>query len=289
MEQVPASRGAAPDSGLLRCPHCHRPLARDERTWRCDEGHTFDVARQGYVNLAAGRAVHGGDTARMLDARTSVLEAGHLDVVTDAVTAACDGLPPGALVEVGAGPAHHLARVRRRLGPRRGVALDVSAAAAKRAARVDPRWITAVVADAWGPWPLLDGVAAAVLVIFAPRNHSEAARVLVPDGRVVVVTPARDHLAELVSPLGLLEVEAGKEARLAEQARAELELVDTREVRAPRLLDRPAAGAVAAMGPSGHHLDPDALTRRVAALPAQVEVTIAVNVSRFRPVRRPRS
>lgn len=54
---------------------------------------------------------------RVLDARAVVLVAGHLEVVTGALIAACsDGLPAGALVEIGAGTAHHLAQVRRRTG-----------------------------------------------------------------------------------------------------------------------------------------------------------------------------
>jgi 23S rRNA (guanine745-N1)-methyltransferase len=283
MSATPARGAAERVRGLLRCPHCQGRLAPMERTWRCPRGHSFDVARQGYVNLLGGRSPHRGDSAEMLDARTAVLAAGHLDVVTAAVVAACRDLPDGALVEVGAGTAHHLAAVRRALGTRPAIAMDASVAAAKRAARADPDWTTAVVADAWGRWPLEDRSAAAILGIFAPRNGAESARVLVPGGRLVIVVPSADHLGELAAPLGLLGIDPRKDDRLATEAVEHLDLVDATEVRGTREVDRPTAVALALMGPAGHRRGRGELAERAAALPEAVEVTVAVRVLRFTP------
>jgi 23S rRNA (guanine745-N1)-methyltransferase len=267
----------------LRCPHCWQPLERGDRTWACPDGHSFDIARQGYVNLTGGRRPHTGDTVEMLQARSAILRAGHLDVVTDAVVASCRGLAPGVLVEAGAGTAHHLARVRQALGAPHAVALDSSVAAARRAARADPPALTSVVADVWQPWPVCDHSAAAVLTIFAPRNLLEAVRVLVPAGRLVVVTPAADHLSELAETLGLIGVESDKGRRLDEQAEGTaLEQLSTSEVRTRRVLDRATAAALACMGPSGHHVAPEVLARRSARLPSRSTVTIAVQVRVYR-------
>ena len=52
---------------MLICPVCAAPLAREERAFRCRNGHSFDRARQGYVHLAGSR--HPGDTKPMLQAR----------------------------------------------------------------------------------------------------------------------------------------------------------------------------------------------------------------------------
>jgi len=265
----------------LRCPHCHQALRREGRTWGCADGHRFDVARQGYVNLLVGHRRPTGDTPEMVADRQTALGAGHLDVVTDALVRACDDLPAGILVEAGAGTAHHLVAVREALGERAAVAMDVSVPAVRRAARADAGHTTAIVADVWQPWPLQDAVAAAVLTVFAPRNAQEAARVLVPGGRLVVVTPAADHLAQLRAPLGLLGLEPGKQERLHAELDPHLDHLDTREVRAGVAVDRDGAAALAGMGPAGHHLDVEERHRRAAALPDRMDVTIAVHVTRF--------
>ncbi|WP_406075736.1 putative RNA methyltransferase [Micromonospora sp. NBC_01638] len=71
----------------LRCPVCGEPLgqATDTRALRCPRRHSFDIARQGYVNLLAGRAPHVGDTAEMVAARADFLAAGHYDVISGAL------------------------------------------------------------------------------------------------------------------------------------------------------------------------------------------------------------
>ncbi|MEU8116978.1 putative RNA methyltransferase [Micromonospora sp. NPDC048947] len=76
----------------LRCPVCGEPLAEatagSTATLRCPRRHSFDIARQGYVNLLAGRAPHAGDSAEMVAARADFLAAGHYDVISAALAAA---------------------------------------------------------------------------------------------------------------------------------------------------------------------------------------------------------
>lgn len=275
-----ATRVDGDRSELLRCPHCAQPLRREERTWRCPSGHAFDVARQGYVNLLAGRSAHRGDTPEMLDARAAVHAAGVLDALTVALVEACADAADGALVEVGAGTGHHLAAVSAALGGREAVALDSSPAAARRAARTGA---LSVVADAWAPWPLLDAVAARVLVVFAPRNGPEAARVLRPDGLLVVAVPRPGHLAALRTPLGLLDVPPDKAGAVAEGLAPSFALLDRREVSGEVEVDRALAARLALMGPAGHHVGLPELERRAAALPERTAVEVAVDVLRLAP------
>ncbi|WP_372493719.1 putative RNA methyltransferase [Micromonospora alfalfae] len=78
--------------GRLRCPVCGEPLAEatagSTATLRCPRRHSFDIARQGYVNLLAGRAPHAGDSAEMVAARADFLAAGHYDLISAALSAA---------------------------------------------------------------------------------------------------------------------------------------------------------------------------------------------------------
>lgn len=278
---VPPALGAV--VRLLRCPHCDGPLAVAGRTVRCGHGHCFDVARQGYASLLTGDAQTAtADTAAMVAARVAFLDAGHLaplvTAVADTVRAAVAEGPEGLLVDVGAGTGHHLAAVLDGLPSLTGLALDLSAYALRRAARTHPR-MAAVRCDVWRPLPVGDGVAAAVLGVFAPRNGPETARVLAPGGALVVVTPTPAHLAELVEPLGLVRVDEWKQERLAAQLGPHLVPVAHRDVIVHMVLDRPAVRAVVGMGPSARHVDPATVEERVAALPEPVPVTAAVTVA----------
>src|SRR3954466_5497458 len=172
----------------LRCPNCGSTLAADPpRAVRCPRGHSFDVAKQGYLTLTAGRAPHAGDTAEMVADRAAFLAAGHYDVVADALAAET---PPtrGLLLDAGTGTGFYLARVLTDRPYALGLGLDVSKPALRRAARAHPR-AAAVLADLWRPLPVADGSAAVILNVFAPRNGPEFHRVLAPDGRLLVVTP----------------------------------------------------------------------------------------------------
>jgi 23S rRNA (guanine745-N1)-methyltransferase len=268
---------------LLRCPHCGAALTRAGGVVACDSGHSFDVARQGYLSLLEGdRPAHEGDTPEMVAARERFLAAGHFDRLAGALADAVAGSPAGSVVDLGAGTGWYLARVLDHSSAAApaaaGLALDVSKPALRRAARAHPR-IAAVACDAWGPLPLRDDVAAAVVNVFAPRNGPEIARVLRPGGLAAVVTPARDHLSELVAPLGLIGIDERKDERLAEQLAPDLEIAGRRELVWSMSLDRAAARDAVAMGPSAFHISRTELGHRIAELPQPVEVTAAVTVT----------
>jgi 23S rRNA (guanine745-N1)-methyltransferase len=271
--------------GALRCPVCGEALAPSDGAVGCVDGHSFDVARQGYVSLlAGGRASHRGDTGPMVDARLRFLAGGHFDALAEAVTAAVPAAV-GLVVDLGAGPGWYLSELLDRRPDAFGVALDVSKPALRRAARAHAR-LAAVGCDVWGALPLRDGVAAVVLNVFAPRNAAEMARVLAPGGVVVVVTASTGHLAELRRPLGLLDVDDSKEERLAAQLDPHLRVVHRRALEWPLRLSHAAARDLAAMGPSAFHLDPAALDDRIARLPDPVEATAAVSLTVAAPVTR---
>jgi 23S rRNA (guanine745-N1)-methyltransferase len=269
----------------LRCPVCRAGFAATAAGVRCASGHSFDRARQGYLNLAAGlgRAALGADDAAAVDARTEFLTAGHLGVVVDGLVEVAAATWPGGLVlDAGSGPGHYLAAVLDALPEAEGLAVDSSAAALRRAARCHPR-AGAIGWDLREPMPLSDGCAGLVLNVFAPRNAAEYARVLRPDGALLVITPGARHLAELIGPLGLISVDADKPARLAAALDPWFAPPTGRRVVSSRCLSRAAIRALVGMGPSAHHVEPAELTARLAGLPAPIEVTLEVNVAAYRP------
>lgn len=268
---------------LLACPHCRAPLAVVEsgRVLGCPTGHRFDVARQGHVSLLGPRArTDTGDTAAMVAARERFLGRGHYAPVTAVL--AEQAVTVGAVVEIGSGPGHHLRGVLdTRRGPDDGspigVALDSSSAAARRAA-TDPR-VASVVADAWSSLPLVDGTAAVVLSVFAPRDPGEITRILRPGGRLLAVTPEPGHLAELRDVVPLLAVDAGKSERLADAFAGRLRLVERIEVTADLALTPSDVADVVGMGPNAHHLDAAALAAVADGLPEVTRARLAVTVT----------
>ena len=271
----------------LACPHCGGDLEISSRTLRCDKQHSFDVARQGYASLLPGDAHTGtADTAGMVAARASFLAAGHFDPIADAVAGAVahslDNVTgDGCIVDVGAGTGYYLTRTLERAPGRAGVALDVSKYALRRAAKAHPR-VGAVACDVWCGLPLRTNSAAVIIDVFAPRNAAEFARVLTPDGALVVVTPTAEHLSELVDALGLLDVDASKAERLSTRLSAGFTLAGEERIERRLALTRREVAAVVAMGPSARHLDATDLGGRIAGLAEPIHTRLSVAISLYR-------
>lgn len=255
-----------------------------------ESGHSYDVAKQGYVTLAAGKGIgHEGDSLEMVNSRETFLSNGHFapfveavsDAVADVVERAAGDADP-IVMEAGAGTGYYLAHTLDLIEGARGVGLDVSVPAAKHLAKSHPR-VGAVVADVWEQLPIRTGSVHALAVVFAPRNPAEFARVLVDGGEAVMLVADQGHLDELREPLGILGVEDGKIERLVAQSAGHLApAADPELIEFPMQLGRDAIAAQVGMSPSARHLDPEVLQARLAELPEQMEVTARAQLVRMR-------
>lgn len=267
---------------MLRCPHCGGGLELGEGSARCAAGHSFDVARQGYLNLLPGNARTGSaDTAAMVRARVDFLAAGHYAPIATAVADAAAGAGAGAVIDVGAGTGYYLAAVLERLPGARGLALDISKHALRVAARAHPR-SGAAGCDAWAGLPVGDGAAELAINVFAPRDPAELARVLAPGGALVVVTPNPGHLGELVAAVGMLTVQERKRERLAGKLGALFEPAAETAVEHELVLGHGDVAALVAMGPSARHLSGPEVERKIATLADPLPVTLSVTVATYR-------
>jgi 23S rRNA (guanine745-N1)-methyltransferase len=278
----------------LRCPICRLGLAESIAgsgfALRCVNGHSFDLARQGYANLACPAPAYPGDSAQMVEARIQFLGAGHYRFISQAIAGAaaslCDPDAEGLIVEAGAGTGYYIAAVLDAMPGYAGIALDVSKAALRRASKAHPR-CGAALCDVWRELPVADGVARLVLSAFAPRNSGEFRRVLSADGALVVVTPTPTHLAELVSALDLLSVDPNKDEAVAASLGDGFLRVGQERREVSLHLSHQEVAALVGMGPSAWHVNAEKLEARIGALPECVLVTASVQVSSYRVRQEP--
>lgn len=250
---------------LLRCPHCAEPVESVERTLRCPAGHSFDIAKQGYVNLLTRPAGANADTVAMIADRVTFLDSGAYAPIAEAV--ADRTREAEVIVDAGAGTGYYLAQALP--AGARGVACDISVAAAKRAAKLNR--IGAVVADTWAGLPVRTACADAVLCVFAPRNPADFARLLRPGGRLIVVTPTQQHLASVRARHRLIEVEADKLDRLDSTAGEHFTLQSRDRVEYAFEASAEQVGHLIGMGPNALHT-------HTAARPGTVEVSVDVSL-----------
>ncbi|WP_026535355.1 putative RNA methyltransferase, partial [Arthrobacter sp. H14] len=257
---------------LLQCPVCVAPMMVDDGAGNrsalsCRQGHRFDRARQGYVNLLTGKASgYTPDTAAMVEAREDFLSGGHYDLLAGAVSGhtqrAVEGKASPAIADAGAGTGFYLDAVLQSIPGARALALDISKYALRRAARSLPE-VLCLVWDIWRPLPVADGALDVVLNIFAPRNPSEFARVLAPGGRLIVVTPLPGHLEEIRRTASLLEVQAEKSDHLAKALEPHFSREMYDDVEFSMSLTPANIRLAALMGPAAHHLDEPSLQNQL--------------------------
>ena len=185
---------------MLLCPvrGCHSALMRADRRVFCPRGHSFDVARSGYVNLLQPqerRSKQPGDTAAAIAGRRRLHDSGVTQPLLEAVAEMMAASPGDIALDAGCGEGFYLGAIAGRTGCL-AHGIDISIPAVDAAARRYPEceWIVAN-ADRFVPYA--DCSFSIVMSITARINTREFQRVLRDDGRLLVALPARDDLIEL--------------------------------------------------------------------------------------------
>ena len=184
----------------LLCPICGGYLEKRDRAYVCEKRHSFDIARQGYVNLLPVQQKHSiapGDTREQVLSRRTFLEAGHYAPIGDAIIENAKALgASGPLLDVGCGEGYYGARLAAALGmPLTGLDISKEAVRCAAAKYKDARWLCATAAHI----PAADGSAGLLTSLFALTLPEEFRRVLKKDGLYFQVLAAQDHLLGLKS------------------------------------------------------------------------------------------
>jgi len=256
---IQVNNPARKEIALLACPLCHMGLRQVGAAIMCDSGHSFDIAREGYVNLLAQKRT--GDAKEMLKARRNFLESGWYAPLSDAINELVrahllDAPKPLHILDAGCGEGYYLDRLQHALPLQQNdcyIGLDVSKEAIRMAAK-RYRQLFFVVADVKQRLVLADSSFHAILNIFAPRNPAEFARVTVPGGILIVVIPAPEHLLGLRTSLGLLSIEEQKQQHVKEQFASHFEFVTSSSITYSIHLNREQIEQVVMMTPNYWHL-----------------------------------
>jgi 23S rRNA (guanine745-N1)-methyltransferase len=177
---------------------CGAALVRDGRQAVCANGHGFDVARSGYLNLLQPqerRSKLPGDSAEAVAARRRVHDRGLAVPLLAAIEAMLVPSAEDVIVDAGCGDGWFLGELQRGHGFA-GCGIDISTPAIDLAARRYPE-ATWIVANADRVVPLVDGAVTKLMSITARMNAAEFRRVLRDDGRLLVAVAAPDDLIEL--------------------------------------------------------------------------------------------
>ena len=188
----------------LICPLCEGALTLVDRQLICPNHHSFDIARQGYVNLLPvqqKRSKHPGDSKEMVVARSKFLNSGIYQPIAQKLTELVRSLwvenRALRLLDAGCGEGYYLDYLARELSPRDGldaVGMDISKEAVAAAAKRN-REISWVVGSNARP-PLTPGLDL-ILCVFGFPSYEGFQPLLKPGGRIVLVEPGPDHLIEL--------------------------------------------------------------------------------------------
>ena len=185
--------------GVLICPVCGGELTRFDKSYRCPDGHSYDIARQGYVNLLMSNrsaSSHHGDDKMMVKARCDFLDRGYYTPLRDAIIRAVtsNNVTAPVTVDSGCGDCWYTSAVYDAVGGEM-IGIDISKAALIAGAKRS-RDLTLCVASA-SRLPVKSQCADLVLNIFSPWEPEEFRRVLKTGGRLIRAVPMERHLWSL--------------------------------------------------------------------------------------------
>lgn len=185
---------------MLICPHCGGPMKKEEKRFVCQKNHSFDLARQGYVNLLPVNQKHSrnpGDTRDMVAARRAFLDKGHYAPIAKKVAQLLSAVLPEnpAVLDAGCGEGYYLTELMKDLGEGDCIGVDISKDAVRFAAGRNKQalWLTASAAHL----PVKTGTLDGIMSMFALTVPEEFHRVLKPGGCFLEVTAGRGHLMGL--------------------------------------------------------------------------------------------
>ncbi|GGI89232.1 23S rRNA (guanine(745)-N(1))-methyltransferase [Shewanella gelidii] len=229
---------------FYQCPICRSPLELNMPTWQCHQGHCFDRAKEGYVNLLPvqnKKSKDPGDNKTMMQARREFLNAGHYQHLSDRVGELALEFAPQtrSILDIGCGEGYYSDRLFNVFSSDNECqlhGLDISKSAVRYASKryKQMHFCVASVFD----MPFVDQSFDLALRIYAPSDLDELKRVICPEGLLITVAPGPMHHFEVKEkiysdpqphPESIAEID-GFECLHYERLRSRMNLIDAKDI-----------------------------------------------------------
>ena len=185
-------------ASAFACPICQENLTLVESSLKCNNRHSFDLAKFGYVNLAPQIKQSANYDKENFQNRQQILEAGFYQAILEGVSDLLEANPSAKTVlDIGCGEGFYSRKLQETHSDKTFYAFDISKDSVQIAAKSEANWAVNWFVGDLARLPLQDASMDILLDIFSPANYGEFRRVLSKDGILIKVIPTKNHLKEI--------------------------------------------------------------------------------------------
>ena len=180
------------------CPICQENLTLVESSLKCNNRHSFDLAKFGYVNLAPQIKQSANYDKENFQNRQQILEAGFYQAILEGVSDLLSSSKNAkTILDIGCGEGFYSRKLQESHSEKTFYAFDISKDSVQIAAKSEPNWAVNWFVGDLARLPIKDASMDILLDIFSPANYGEFRRVLSKDGILIKVIPTENHLKEI--------------------------------------------------------------------------------------------
>ncbi|MDO4440880.1 MAG: methyltransferase domain-containing protein [Moraxella sp.] len=225
---------------MLTCPICHTVLTLQGKTYTCQNRHSYDISKDGYVNLHVvqhKKSHTAGDTPTSVQARRRFLAGGFYEPLRAKISQVIADLSPKAILDIGCGEGYYTSELAKTAPV---VGLDIAKPAIITASKTYKNQEVgkniAWVVGTGSVLPVADNSVDICTSFFSPLPKGEMSRVLKQGGSLLVATPASRHLYAMRARL-FDSVKEHDPAKFITELAPEFRLIDEWQIDAPMVLD----------------------------------------------------
>lgn len=180
------------------CPICQENLALVENSLKCNNRHSFDLAKFGYVNLAPQIKQSANYDKENFQNRQQILEAGFYQAILEAISdLLSNSESTKTILDIGCGEGFYSRKLQESHSDKTFYAFDISKESIQISAKSEPNWAVNWFVGDLARLPIKDASMDILLDIFSPANYGEFTRVLKENGLLIKVIPTKNHLKEI--------------------------------------------------------------------------------------------